>query len=150
MWKSLIPLIVVIGVTGGATGASAQDLGTPEGTRTCLCLEEGIARKRDEMTALQRAYDLKRQQLAEMTARLDGQRSTVNTSDPAAVENFRMSLENRDAEAERLDREVLPEYQQSVSSYNDRIARYQQACAGKMYSETVLNQVKATLVCPAE
>jgi hypothetical protein len=130
-----------------ALPARAQDLSTPEGARYCLCLEQLIAAKKDEVAVRQNAYEALRKQVAETTERLNRQRPTVNPNDPVAVETFRQALEARDMEADRLDREVLADFNQSATVYNERVSRYQGQCAGKMYTEAVLAQVKPTLVC---
>ncbi len=132
-------------------GAGAQAMvSDPAVIGQCLCLQQSVATKRAEMTARQRAFDLLQKSIADQTATLESRRPGVNVDDPAAVQSFRDALDNRDADAERLERETYPDLQNAIAVYNQRVDQYNQSCAGKNFNDQDIARVRAALTCPAD
>ena len=149
-----IGLCAVAGVLLGAVApASAQVLVPPSAEAAdiaaCLCLSQALSASGTAMTERQRSYEASRQEVADLDARLQNARTSVNVDNPNAVAQFRQLLDQRDAAYRRSSGTLFTQYQNAVALYNQRTSEYNARCADRPRNPLLLNQVQATLVCPA-
>jgi len=101
------------------------------------------------MTERQRSYEASRQEVADLDARLQNARTSVNVDNPNAVAQFRQLLDQRDAAYRQSSGTLFTQYQNAVALYNQRVSEYNARCTDRPRNPLLLNQVQATLVCPA-
>ena len=76
------------------------------------------------MTERQRSYEASRQEVADLDARLQNARMSVNVDNPSAVAQFRQLLAERDAAFKQSSGEVLAVNQAATAQYNQAVAAY--------------------------
>jgi recombinational DNA repair ATPase RecF len=142
----------VLAAAGFALPAGAQQLivSSPDTIRACLCQQQSVNRQASELAARRQTYDERRRQADALVAEAATRKSQVDINDPAAVAAYSELLGRRDAAVRDLADDLTPRYSAFVSSYNQRVAQYNQQCSGQSFDATVLNQVQQNLVCPPE
>ncbi len=140
-----------------ATAASAQapypyPPPSPEAAaiRECLCLKQSMNQAAVTLGAKRRSLDAIRDRLARTDARLDAERRTLNVNDPQAVAQFRQELQRRDAMFQRSNGSLVADVDAAVRAYNSQVNEYNARCANRPMDPILLNQVQATLSCPAQ
>lgn len=135
-------LVVAAGI------AQAQVVRAPDEIRACLCKERAVAALNGEVQAQSRAYDTQRQDVDTLDRSVETGRPQVNVNDPADVDAFKSLLERRDAAADALAGPVTRSYAEAVQRYNQAVADYNAACAGKAFDPDQLTAAKQALSCP--
>ena len=149
-----IGLCAVIGFSLGAAAPAAAQVPVPPSPEAadiaaCLCLSQALSASGTAMTERQRSYEASRQEVADLDARLQNARTSVNVDNPNAVAQFRQLLDQRDAAYRQSSGTLFTQYQNAVALYNQRTSEYNARCADHPRNPLLLNQVQATLVCPA-
>jgi len=123
---------------------------SPEATEiaACLCLEQAVQILGAEMTARQGAYEASRAEVARLDEQLQGARAGLDVNDPQAVARFRQLLEQRDTAFGRSSGAAFGEFNTAVERYNFRVNEFNARCANRPRNPVLLNQVRATLICP--
>lgn len=143
--------IVVMATAGSAFAQSSGTLMTdPREIATCLCLNQSVQRFEGNVTAARALYEALKKSVADQDAALNAKRPTVDTNDPAAVEAFRLQMEKRDDDQNRVEQDAYPALQSKIAAYNTKVADYGQRCGGRYMDEPVLKAVQKTLVCTLE
>lgn len=142
---------VLVSASCGAFAQSANPLITdPREIAACLCLNQSVQRSEGGVTAARALYEALKKSVADQDAALNAKRPTVDTNDPAAVENFRLQMEKRDDDQNRVEQETYPALQSKIAAYNAKVADYGQRCGGRYMDEPVLKAVQKNLVCTLE
>ncbi len=154
MWATGTAMGAMALLSVAAGGASAQSSGVlmtdPREIATCLCLNQSVQRFEGNVTAARALYEALKKSVADQDAALNAKRPTVDTNDPAAVEAFRLQMEKRDDDQNRVEQEAYPALQSKIVAYNTKVADYGQRCGGRYMDEPVLKAVQKTLVCTLE
>jgi histone H3/H4 len=114
----------------------------------CLCLQRAVEALGTAMADRERAYEASRREVADLDVQLQNSRMVLNVEDPAAVAQFRQLLDRRDVAQRYSSGTLFAQYQEAVMRYNERVAEYNARCADRPRNPILLNQVRATLVCP--
>ena len=115
----------------------------------CLCMEQQISQLSAEMSAKMAALRRTDQRLAELNARLRRERPVLDVNNPAAVEHFKVLLEERDATWKDSVGSVWTAANDAVALYNDRVHEYNDSCAHRLFDSALMQQIRATLTCQA-
>lgn len=154
MWATGTAMGAMALVLVAAGGASAQSSGTlmtdPREIATCLCLNQSVQRAEGTVTAARALYEALKKSVADQDAALNAKRPTVDTNDPSAVEAFRLQMEKRDDDQNRVEQDAYPALQSKIAAYNAKVADYGQRCGGRYMDEPVLKSVQKNLVCTLE
>ena len=149
-----IGLCAVIGFSLGAVAPAAAQVPVPPSPEAadiaaCLCLRQALEASGAAMTERERGYETSRREVADLDGQLQNARTSVNVDNPTAVAQFRQLLDQRDAAYRRSSGTLFTQYQNAVALYNERVSEYNARCADRPRNPLLLNQVQATLVCPA-
>jgi hypothetical protein len=115
----------------------------------CLCMQQQISQLSAEMSAKMAALRRTDQRLAQLNAQLSGERPILDVNDPAAVERFKMLLEEHDAVQKDSVGPVWTAANDAVALYNARVREYTNSCANRVFDPALTQQVRATLTCQA-
>jgi hypothetical protein len=154
-WSGIVALAATLAGAGQAQTPLDEpptpSLGTagasPFEVSMCLCLQRAIATREAELTVRRNTYEALAREIAARASATDRQRPLVDVNSQAAIDDFKRQLDALDALKARQAEVTLPDYQAAVASYNDRVAQYTQRCSGQMLDDTVVEQVRATLIC---
>jgi uncharacterized protein (DUF885 family) len=149
-----IGLSAVAGFSCGAVAPAAAQVPvvlSPEAAdiAACLCLGQAVDASGAAMTERERSYEASRREVADLDAQLQNGRMSVNVDNPNAVAQFRQMLDQRDAAYRHSSGALFTQYQNAVALHNERVSEYNARCADRPRNPLVVNQVQATLVCPA-
>jgi hypothetical protein len=135
-----------------ALPADAQQsiVSSPDSIRACLCQQQSVNRQTNELAARRQTYDERRRQADALVAEAAARKPQVDINDPAAIAAYSDLLGRRDAAVRNLADDVTPRYAAFVAAYNQRVAQYNQQCAGQSFDAAVSSQVQQNLVCPQE
>jgi hypothetical protein len=145
-WRVGLAAALALLVAAGA--AQAQVVRAPDEIRSCLCKERTVAALNGEVQAQSRAYETQRQDVDALDQSVETGRPQVNVNNPADVDAFKSLLERRDTAADALAGPVTKSYAEAVQRYNQAVADYNAACAGKAFDPDQLAAAKQTLSCP--
>jgi hypothetical protein len=139
------------GLVGLAVSGAAQAQPPSEATEIdrCLCMQQQISQLSAEMSAKMAALRRTDRRLAELNAQLRGERPVLDVNDPAAVEHFKVLLEERDAVWKDSVGPVWTAANDAVALYNVRVREYTNSCAYRVFDPALTRQVRATLTCQA-
>jgi hypothetical protein len=148
-----IGLSAVAGLSLGAVAPAAAQVPVPPSPEAadiaaCLCLRQALDVGGAAMTERERGYEASRREVADLDARLQSGRMSLNVDNPSAVAQFRQLLDQRDAAYRRSSGTLFTQYQNAVALYNQRVSEYNSRCTDRPRNPLLLNQVQATLVCP--
>lgn len=143
--------LAVLWAVAAPAGAQVPPPPSPEAAdiAACLCLQRSMDALGAAMADRQHAYEASRREVADLDAQLQSARMNLNVDNPDAVAQFRLLLDRRDAAARRSSGAFFSQYQNAVALYNDRVGEFNARCADRPRNPVLLNQVQATLVCPA-
>ena len=149
-----IALCAVAALSSGAVAPAAAQVPVPPSPEAadiaaCLCLRQSLDASGAAMAERERGYEASRREVADLDAQLQNARTSVNVDNPNAVAQFRQLLGQRDAAYRRSSGTLFTQYQNAVALYNQRVSEYNARCADRPRNPLLLNQVQATLVCPA-
>jgi hypothetical protein len=149
-----IGLSAVAGLSLGAVAPAAAQVMVPPSPEAadvaaCLCLKQAVDASGAAMAERERGYEASRREVSDLDAQLQNGRMNVNVDNPNAVAQFRQLLDQRDAAYRRSSGALFTQYQNAVALYNERVSEYNARCADRPRNPLLLNQVQATLVCPA-
>jgi hypothetical protein len=133
----------------GSTAPAYSLLAAPEEVRACICLEQGLQQLGGEVSARQRIYEDRRQELSRLDAEIARMRQSMNPENAAEVAAFRQLLDRRNATFDAFSRGATDDYSAAVESYNRVVAQYNQRCYGRGLDPAVTATVRQNLVCPA-
>jgi hypothetical protein len=132
----------------GSTAPPYSVLTAPEEVRACVCLEQGLQQLGAEVSARQRIYADRQQELSRLDAELARMRQSMNPENAAEVAAFRQLLDRRDATFNALSRGATDDYREAVDEYNRVVAQYNQRCYRRGLDPNVATAVRQNLVCP--
>jgi hypothetical protein len=141
-------LAAALTLTAAVGTAEAQVVRSPDEIRSCLCQEQSVAALNGEVQAQSHAYETQRQSFEALDKAVQSGRPQVNVNNPADVDAFKRLLEKRDAAADALAGPTTKNYADAVQRYNQAVADYNGACAGKSFDPDALAAVKKGLACP--
>jgi hypothetical protein len=134
----------------GLAAAQGQLLTAPEEVRSCLCLQQVVAKESAALAEQDKAYEARRREVEALDAEVTARRPQVDVNNSVAVAAFRTLLERRDAAQQSFAEQTVPAYAAVVERYNTRVNAFNQACGGKSYDSNVLAEVQRNLVCPVQ
>jgi hypothetical protein len=139
--------IVGLAITGTAR---AQPLPSEAAEiNRCLCMEQQISQLSADMSAKMTALHRTDQRLADLTAELREERVGLHVNDPAAVEHYKVLLEEHDATWKNAVGPVWAAANDAVARYNATVREYNGSCAHRLFDSVLMRQVQATLTCQA-
>jgi hypothetical protein len=115
----------------------------------CLCMQQQISRLSAEMSAEMAALRRTDRRLADLNAQLRRERPVLHVNNPAAVEHFKVLLEERDATWKDAVGPVWTAANDAVALYNARVREYNDSCAHRLFDSVLMRQIRATLTCQA-
>jgi hypothetical protein len=115
----------------------------------CLCMQQQISQLSAEMSAKMAALRRTDRRLAELNTQLRRERPVLDVNDPAAVEHFKVLLEERDATWKDSVGPVWTAANDAVALYNARVREYNDSCAHRLFDSALMQQIRATLTCRA-
>jgi hypothetical protein len=132
-----------------AGGARAQPPSEAAEINRCLCMEQQISQLSAEMSAKMAALHSTDRRVAELNAQLRQERPVLDVNDPAAVEHFKVLLEERDSAWKDSVGPVWTAANDAVARYNARVREYNDSCAHRLFDSALMQQIRATLTCQA-
>jgi hypothetical protein len=148
--RSVIALVLPALV--GAAPALAQQVGpglTPEGVRTCLCLEEAMATHKAEMELRSGIFRERESELERIGMDIEVKRASMNPDDAQAIADLKVLIERQQTLRQLLRRDIQPSYQDSVASFNAVTSAYNEQCAGRRLDKAEVERLQGNLQCPA-
>lgn len=149
-YRGVVAAAITAAAIAGAVPAGAQQvIVSPQEVATCVCLEQIIAQRGQDMGYRRQVFDQRTGELMQLDQRIQRERPLVNESDPVQVARFRDMLERRDQLAQTLDGPAITDLQMSIARYNQPVEEHRIRCLGRFYDDAVLKQVRMNLSCPA-
>jgi murein L,D-transpeptidase YcbB/YkuD len=127
---------------------AVEILHAPDAIRVCLCLDQAVTGRSDELNRESDAYDAEREALATLESQAAAARQQLDPANEAQRKAFGQLLTERDAAVQRFARKTTPHYNEVVGRYNEAAEAFSRECGGKAYDWDVLEQVQSTLSCP--
>jgi hypothetical protein len=132
-----------------AGAARAQAPSEAIAINRCLCMQQEIsqlsANMSEKMTELHRID----QRLAFLSEELRRERVDLDVNNPTAVEHYKALLEEHDAIRRRSVGPVWTAANDAVARYNASVREYNVSCSHSLFNSVLLQQIRATLTCPA-
>jgi len=114
----------------------------------CLCLQRAVDGTGAMMSERHGAYEASRREVADLDARLQSARMSLNVDNPEAIAQFRQLLDRRDAAFRQSSGPLFTQYQNIVALHSDRVNEFNARCANRPRNPVLISQVQAGLVCP--
>jgi hypothetical protein len=141
--------LAVLSLAANGRAAGSRTLSLQE-MRACLCGARSLETLNREVELRRAIFEERRAALAELgRARLD-RYDTIDPDDKAHVEAYKRLLAEERGLERRIARDILPDYRDSTARYNQAVERYNTLCGSATYTQEVLQQAQANLICPAE
>jgi hypothetical protein len=138
-----IAFLAISGVAHAQMPSEAAEISS------CLCMHQEISRLSADMAAKMGALQRLNRRVADLAARLRDERSTLDVNNPAAVEHYKALLEEHDSLRRASVGPVWKAADDAVARYDAVVRQYDGSCAHRLYDSVLLNQIRATLSCPA-
>jgi hypothetical protein len=124
---------------------------TPETAQIaeCLCRHRSLDALGAAMQARRQAYEASKAEIGQLDAQMQRERAMMDINNQAAVAQFRQLLARRDTAYRRSSGPLASELASVVAQYNAAANDYNASCSNRPWSPILLNQVQATLTCPA-
>lgn len=133
--------------------AVAQELTPPlslEAVHNCLCLKQEMSRRTAEMEVRGGILKERESELQRLGMEIEVKRAAMAPGDEVAIAELKMLIDRQQALRELMRRDIMPSYQDSVRGYNETIAEYNAACAGRRIYQPDIDKLQDNLQCPAQ
>jgi len=121
----------------------------PAEIRYCLCAHEAVLGLGAKVDAETKHHQAVQDRLAALDQQLTATRGNVDVNQNDQVDAYRRLVEEREKTMAEFTYDVTPRLQKLVAAYNAQTQAYNASCTTRSMDAAMLENVKASLVCPA-
>lgn len=135
---------------GFALSAEAQSKGalTVDEIRGCLCMDQELAAKRNDIQTRRAMLDERNAQLAALSSQIAQRRAGLDPMDTVGQDLLKNYINQENALRDLIQSDTRPALNQSVAEYNALAALYTTECANRPRYKLDADQAAKDLVCP--
>ena len=137
------------GIVGLLMAGTARAQMPPEAAEItyCLCTQREVSQLSAEMRAKMGALHRANQRVSDLNAQLRQDREGLDVNNPAAVEHYKLLLEEHDRAWKASVGPVWTAARDAVARYNAVVRQYNGRCGHRLFDTVMMRQVQATLTC---
>ena len=146
----LLPVLVC--ATVGAAPGVAQEVAPAlslEEVRTCMCLEEAMAARQQEMDLRGGIFRERESELERIGMEIEVKRAAMDPDDPQAIADLKALIERQQTLRQLMRRDIQPSYRDSLAAFNAVSAAFNEQCAGRRLYKPQVEKLQGNLQCPA-
>jgi hypothetical protein len=122
---------------------------TTDEIRVCLCQEQAMEQKRNEVDTQGGLLDERQQELDSLSAEIKRQAVTLSGSDLVGQQVLQDLIQQQTALRNMIQLQIRPAYNRSVADLRQIIEAYNAECTARPRYALDAQQAAANLVCPA-
>ena len=140
-------------VLSASHGAMAQATGpamTTDEIRVCLCQEQALEQKRNEVDTQAVLLDERQQELNGLDAEIKRQAAALPSSDQVGQQVLQDLIQQQIALRNMIQLQIRPAYNRSAADLRQIVETYNAQCTARPRYALDAQQAAANLVCPAQ